>query len=102
MTRREPEQAINARREPPADIELTASAKAMELEFRETPETEVRFSGSPGHESVSQDARRNLPETVQPGVTYRDVEIDYRLAARIADGGDNAAGPAERERVGDE
>ena len=66
------------------DIELTASVKAEELEFREKPETEVSFSGTPGHESVSEDDRRNLPDTVRPGVKYRHIEVDYRLATKIA------------------
>jgi len=71
--------------EPPApDIELTASVKAEELEFQEKPETEVSFSGTPGHESVSEDDRRNLPDTVRPGVKYRHIEVDYRLVAKLA------------------
>jgi hypothetical protein len=69
--------------QPPApDIELTARVKAEELEFREKPETEVSFSGTPGHESVSEDDRRNLPDTVRPGVKYRHIEVDYRLATK--------------------
>jgi len=72
------------RQQPAPDIELTASVKAEELEFREKPETEVSFSGTPGHESVSEDDRRNLPEAVRPDVKYRDIEVDYRLATRIA------------------
>ena len=46
-------------------------------------ETEVRFSGEPGHESASGSDRTNLPETVEPGVTYRNVRIDYRAASRL-------------------
>jgi len=61
-----------------------ASVKAEELEFREKPETEVSFSGTPSHESVSEDDRRNLPDTVRPGVKYRHIEVDYRLVAKLA------------------
>jgi hypothetical protein len=67
-----------------ADIELVASVQADELRFDEPPETEVRFFGEPGHESASGSDRTNLPETVEPGVTYRNVRIDYRLASRLA------------------
>ncbi|MFL5975139.1 MAG: hypothetical protein ACJ76G_08370, partial [Solirubrobacterales bacterium] len=66
-----------------ADIELLASVRADELRFDEPPETEVRFSGEPGHESASGSDRTNLPETVEPGVTYRNVRIDYRAASRL-------------------
>ncbi|MFL5875488.1 MAG: hypothetical protein ACJ76T_06290 [Solirubrobacteraceae bacterium] len=66
-----------------ADIELLASVRADELRFDEPPETEVRFSGEPGHESASGSDRTNLPETVEAGVTYRNVRIDYRAASRL-------------------
>lgn len=54
-----------------------------ELRFHEVPETEVRFSGEPDHESESGSRRTNLPEKVDPGVTYRDVRVDYRLSSRL-------------------
>jgi hypothetical protein len=68
----------------PADIELLATVRADELRFDHPPETEVRFFGEPGHESASGSDRTNLPEKVEPGVTYRDVRVDYRLASRLA------------------
>jgi hypothetical protein len=67
-----------------ADIELLASVQANQLRFDERPQTEVRFFGEPGHESASGSDRTNLPERVEPGVTYRDVRVDYRLASRLA------------------
>lgn len=66
-----------------ADIELTASVKANQLRFDESPQTEVRFSGQPDHESAAGSDRTNLPERVDPGVTYRDIRVDYRLASRV-------------------
>jgi hypothetical protein len=69
--------------------------QADELEFREFPQTEVSFSGSPGRKSVSQDERRNLPDRVRPGVKYRKVQVDYRLATKLADdevGGETSRG----------
>ncbi len=65
------------------DIEFTASMKADELRFDEVPDTDVRFFGEPDHESASGSDRENLPEKVEPGVTYRDVKVDYRLATRV-------------------
>ena len=65
------------------DIEFTATVKADELRFDEVPETEVRFFGEPDHESSSGSERTNLPDSVEPGVTYRDVTVQYRLASRI-------------------
>ena len=67
-----------------ADISFTAAVGARELRFHDVPETRVEFSGSPGHESASGSDRRGLPQRVRPAVTYRDVQIDYRLAAKLS------------------
>jgi hypothetical protein len=80
-----------------ADIEFLASVRAKQLRFDERPETEVRFFGEPGHESASGSDRTNLPGKVEPGVTYRDVRVDYRLASRLAIG-DGGARPAPSDR----
>jgi hypothetical protein len=73
-----------SRDEPPtADVEIGAAVKARRLRFRSKPKTEVEFSGSPDHESDSHTERENLPEEVEPGVTYRDVEVRWRGGARI-------------------
>ena len=70
------------------DVEIGAAAKARRLRFRRKPETEVEFEGRTRvrsderiedveleTESVSE--RRNLPEEVEPGVTYRDVRVGW-------------------------
>ena len=80
-----------------ADIELLASVQANQLRFDERPQTEVRFFGEPGHESASGSDRTNLPARVVPGVTYRDVRVDYRLASRLSVG-DGGAWPAPGDR----
>jgi hypothetical protein len=65
------------------DIEMGARVKAKRLRFKEVPETEVEFSGEPEPESESGSDRKNLPEEVEAGKTYRDVEVRWRAAARI-------------------
>jgi hypothetical protein len=67
------------------DIDLTAKVKARELCFDEVPETEVRFWGHPERDSVSETERKNLPEEVRPGVTYRDVSVRLRIASELID-----------------
>jgi hypothetical protein len=39
--------------------------------------------GQPDIDSVSGSERKNLPETVEPGVTYRDVLVGWRAAAKL-------------------
>jgi hypothetical protein len=80
-----------------ADIELLATVQADKLRFDERPQTEVRFFGEPGHKSASGSDRTNLPERVEPGVTYRDVRVDYRFANRLAIG-DGGRWPAPGDR----
>jgi hypothetical protein len=67
------------------DIEFTADVKASELRFEEVPETEVRFPGHPERESAWGTDRENLPEEVEPGVTYRNPGVRLRIATALAD-----------------
>jgi hypothetical protein len=69
------------------DIDFVADVKARELCFDEVPDTEVRFRGYPEHNSVSGTKRENLPEEVRSGVIYRNISVKLRIAAELADGG---------------
>jgi hypothetical protein len=66
------------------DVEMGARVKAKRLRFKKVPETEVEFSGEPDHDSESGSERKNLPQEVEPGVTYRDVEVTWRAGAKVA------------------
>jgi hypothetical protein len=77
------------------DIEVGAAASARRLRFRRKPKTKVEFEGKTRVrsdegveeleiESDSESERRNLPEEVEPGVTYRDVEVGWTAGARAA------------------
>jgi hypothetical protein len=61
------------------DIEIGAVVKAKRLRFHKKPEAEVRVEGQGGSGSE----RENLPDTVEPGVTYRDVRVAWHAAARL-------------------
>lgn len=87
MSRRKP------RSQRPPDIEIGAQATARKLRFRRKPKTRVEFEGKTRIrsddrieeveiESDSQSERRNLPDEVEPGVTYRDVEVGWAAEAR--------------------
>jgi hypothetical protein len=70
-------------REP--DVEIAASVRADEVRFECKPEVRVgAYANAPATaELVSE--RDNLPDEVEPGVTYRDVSVRWRLAARLDD-----------------
>jgi hypothetical protein len=82
----------------PPDLEIGARVKAKKLRFRRKPETKVEFEGGTRVrsddrieevelESDSRTERRNLPEEVEAGVTYRNVEVGWaaQARARLAD-----------------
>jgi hypothetical protein len=71
------------RREP--DVEITAAIRAEEVRFECKPEVHVvGYADAPAvAESVSE--RENLPDELEPGVTYRNFAICWRAAARLED-----------------
>jgi hypothetical protein len=64
----------------PADIEIGASVRADSVRFESVPDVEVRFGAGEGS---SRSERVNLPDEVEPGVTYRDVSVRWRATARL-------------------
>lgn len=76
-----------------ADVEATAEARFSELRFEKVPETETRFRGNHGQEAASGSDRENLPEKVEPEVTYRDASIRWRAAARLTGDGPESGRP---------
>jgi hypothetical protein len=88
---------VGAKRERPAepDVEIGAAASAKRLRFKRKPRVEVRTRGyveiDPAlrdhprieGEGDSHSERENLPDEVEPGVTYRDVKVGWRAGARL-------------------
>jgi hypothetical protein len=76
-----------------ADVEIGASVRAKSLRFHSKPKTDVEAHGEVrergrsrvGLETSSGSERENLPEEVEPGMTYRDVRVRWHAAARLED-----------------
>jgi hypothetical protein len=66
---------------PAPDIILLASVSARSVRFNSEPRISVRLCG--GFDSVRVVERRNLPERVVPGVTYRDVYVAVEILGHI-------------------
>jgi hypothetical protein len=64
-----------------ADVIVLASVSAREVRFQSQPQISVRLCG--GFDSVRVVERRNLPERVVPGVTYRDVHVSVEILGHI-------------------
>jgi hypothetical protein len=65
------------------DVDVSISVRARELRFGIVPETKVSFEGEPAVRSSSRTERENLPDEVEPGVTYRDIGMRWQARARI-------------------
>ncbi len=72
------------------DVEVGASVKAKRLRFHEQPKTDVEVHGEivepDRHEEIettSGSERRNLPDEVEPGEDYRDVNVRWHAAAQV-------------------
>jgi len=65
-----------------AAVVIRASVSADEVTFRDRPSASARVGGCTGP-AVRVLERRNLPERVEPGVTYRDVHIAVEIVGRV-------------------
>ncbi len=68
-----------------ADLSITARVTADSLRFEKVPNTRVNFNGQPKRDTVWEAERENLPQPVQPGVTYRNIGITLRITSVFAD-----------------
>jgi hypothetical protein len=62
---------------------IRATATLRELRFETRPRTEVRTVGCAGLDSLIVTERVNLPDPVEPGVTYRDVRVGVEIRAHL-------------------
>jgi hypothetical protein len=76
------------------DVEIGASARARSLRFVRKPRTNVELHGEVterGRRSSlrteSGSERENLPDEVEPGVVYRDVDVHWRAVAWLDERG---------------
>jgi hypothetical protein len=83
----QPTSQNNSQDVPPesADLAITATVTAKELRFEVVPNPTVVFSGKPQRNTVWDAVRDNLPNPVQPGVTYRNIGIRLKIVSRFAD-----------------
>jgi hypothetical protein len=63
-------------------IVLLASVTAREVRFASQPRIQVRLCGAVT-DSVRVVERKNLPDPVQPGTTYRDVSIAVEIFGHL-------------------
>jgi hypothetical protein len=67
------------------DLSINARVTADSLRFEKVPDPKVDFTGKPRRDTVWKSERENLPQQVQPGVTYRNIGITLRITSVFAD-----------------
>lgn len=67
------------------DVEIAAAVRAEEVRFECVPDVRIGAWASVPASAERTSERENLPDRVAPGVTYRDIAVRWRLAARIDD-----------------
>ena len=67
------------------DIVVIARVEAAELKFNAQPQTSLQLFGCPQIDTSLVVLRTNLPKPVAPGVTYRNVVVDFRLNMKFAE-----------------
>ena len=67
------------------DILILVNLTAQELKFDAVPNSTVEFPGTPHRSTIWVTQRQNLPDRVEPGVTYRNIGIQLRISSRFVD-----------------
>jgi hypothetical protein len=83
------------------DVDVHTSVRAKELRLGKVPKTRVWFSGDPDVRGSIRSERANLPEEVEPDVTYRDVRVRWTAGARVVHPADVAEREEDEEDSGD-
>src|SRR5688500_4907225 len=68
-----------------ADIAITATVHADELEFEIVPKVTVTFSGAPERLTEGTSNRENRPDKVEPKFIYRYIGITLKIVSGFAD-----------------
>jgi hypothetical protein len=68
-----------------ADVAIIANITAQELRFDAVPNPTVEFVDKAKNKTVWEAQRFNLPDKLEPGVTYRNIGIRLKITSRLAD-----------------
>lgn len=68
-----------------ADIAIIANITAEELRFDVVPNATVEFLDKSKDQTIWHADRYNLPDKIEPGVTYRNIGIRLKITSRLAD-----------------
>ena len=67
------------------DFDLSISTKVKSVRFGVVPEVDVRWDGTADHQGETWEERENLPEQLQPDVTYEDAVVRWYASGHVGD-----------------
>jgi hypothetical protein len=65
------------------DLEIEATVRADEVRFERKPDVRVRAHANWPSRAETVSERENLPDELEPGVTYRDFAVRWRATLRL-------------------
>jgi hypothetical protein len=68
-----------------ADVAIIANITIKEMRFDSVPDPKVEFLGKDKTTTIWHTDRYNLPDKIEPGVTYRNVGIRLKITSTLAD-----------------
>lgn len=70
------------------DIEIDARVKMKSIRFDSKPQVDVTFPGHPERDTSWTTERKNIPPSITPGTTYRNVEVHTHIQSTFKELGD--------------
>jgi hypothetical protein len=67
------------------EVLILVNIKADSLRFEAVPNTKVEFPGTHTRSRIWMTDRQNLPDQVEPGVTYRNIGLQLRISTRFTE-----------------
>ena len=67
------------------DFDLSISTRMQSVRFDVVPEVDVRWEGTGDHRGQTWEERENLPEQLEPGVTYEDAVVRWYASGHVGD-----------------
>ena len=67
------------------DFDLSISTRMKSVRFDVVPDVEVRWEGTREHRGETWEERENLPEELEPGVTYKDATVRWFASGDVGD-----------------
>lgn len=78
-----------------ADLVIQGRVTADRVKFEADPDSDIRFFGTPNRRTGWRTERQNIPKDVKPGVTYKNIKVNFKILSVFDDPAAILGEPAE-------